>query len=79
MSGVYPMVTANQYQRDRARSSLDRVQGEAPATEAQIRAMAAKAFGQGVIMFLRADLQRLPDWSRAVIEGEAKRLYGSGK
>lgn len=76
MSGVYPMVSSDQYQRDRVRSSLDRVQGEAPATEAQIRAMAAKALKLGVIMFLRADLKRIPDWQRAIIESEAKRLYG---
>lgn len=76
MSAIYPMVTADQYQRDRVRSSLDGVQGREFASEAQIRAMATKALGQGVIMFLRADLQRLPWASREIIETEARKLYG---
>lgn len=60
----------------RPHTSLDHVQGEAPATEAQIRVMAAKAREAGVIMFLREDLKRLPWSSREIIEAEAARLYG---
>ena len=60
----------------RLRTSLDRVLGEAPATESEIRALAAEALKIGVIVFLRSDLQRLPWHSQEVIEAEAKRLYG---
>lgn len=38
--------------------------------------MAAKALQRGVILFLRTDLAKLPDWSRTIIESEARRLYG---
>lgn len=58
------------------RSSLDRIKRNAPATDEEIRAMAAKALEQGVILFLRADLQRMPWASRQIIETEASRLYG---
>jgi hypothetical protein len=60
----------------RIRSSLDRVTGKAPASEAEIRAMAAKAGELGVRMFLLPDLQRLPEISRKLIETEWQRLYG---
>lgn len=60
----------------RIRTSLDRVVGKAPATEAQIRALAADALRLGVIVFLRTDLDRLPWHSQQIIEAEAKRLYG---
>lgn len=66
------------YREHRPRSSLDGVQGKAPASEAKIRAMAAEALKSGVIMFLRADLERLPWAAREIIEGEARRLYGNG-
>lgn len=61
----------------RPRSSLDRVLPKARTDEATIRAMAAKALQQGVILFLRADLARIPWTSREIIEAEARRLYGN--
>lgn len=60
----------------RPRSSYDRVTGRSPTDEATIRAMAAKALQQGVILFLRKDLAQLPWASREIIEAEARRLYG---
>jgi hypothetical protein len=60
----------------RPRTSLDHVQGRSPASDATIRAMAAEALKAGVILFLRADLERLPWSSREIIEAEARRLYG---
>lgn len=60
----------------RIRGSLERHVGEAPADDADLRAMAAKAWERGVILFLRADLQGLPWASREIIEAEAARLYG---
>ncbi len=58
------------------RTSLDRVTGSSPLSEAELRALAAKALDRGVIVFMPADLQRLPWQSREIIETEAARLYG---
>lgn len=60
----------------RLRTSLDRVHGKTFASAEEIRAMAAEALKAGVILFLRADLERLPWTSREIIEAEARRLYG---
>lgn len=60
----------------RPRTSLDRVQGRATASEPEIRAMAAEALKAGIILFLRVDLERLPWHAREIIETEARRLYG---
>lgn len=64
------------YREHRPRSSLDRVTGRSPTSEASIRAMAAAALKAGVVVFLRSDLERLPWASREIIETEARKLYG---
>lgn len=65
------------YREHRIPTSLAKHVGQSPTSEGEIRAMAAAALNAGVIMFLRADLERLPWASREIIEAEAKRLYGS--
>lgn len=64
------------YREHRIPSPLGRAAGKTAATEAELRELAVKAHREGVIVFLKADLARLPDWSRVVIESEAARLYG---
>lgn len=64
------------YREHRPRTSLDHVQGRSPTSEAAIRAMASKALKDGVIVFLVADLAKLPWASREIIETEARKLYG---
>lgn len=61
------------------RTSLDRVAGKSPTSEAEIRAMAAKAREIGVLLFLRSDLARMPWRTREIIEAEHSRLYGKAQ
>lgn len=61
----------------RPRTSLDRVLGVAPTSDAEIRALAARAWlERGVVVLTAEDRQRMPEWTRLAIEGEAVRLYG---
>lgn len=73
---VVPTISRERYASDRMRTSLDHVIGKSPSSESDIRAMAVKAREQGVILFLRADLKKLPWAAREIIEAEAARLYG---
>lgn len=60
--------------------SLERHIGDAATSDAQIRALAARAWMQGrAITFLLADLDAMPAMARALIEGEARRIYGPRK
>ena len=63
----------------RPRSSLDRVLGRRATGEAEIRALAAKALREGVLLFLMTDLASLPWVERKIIEAAARRLYGDHK
>jgi hypothetical protein len=64
----------------RIRGSLERYVGDAAASDAQIRALAARVWMQGrAITFLLADLDAMPAMARALIEGEARRIYGPRK
>lgn len=64
----------------RIRGSLERHVGDAATSDAQIRALAARAWMQGrAITFLVADLEAMPAMVRALIEGEARRIYGPRK
>lgn len=62
------------YREHRIRTSLERHLGEAPTTEDELRALVRKARTAGVIVFLRTELDRLPDISRRLIETEHQRL-----
>jgi hypothetical protein len=62
----------------RIRGSLARYVGETATSDAQIRALAARAWLEGrAVTFLWADLAAMPAMVRALVEGEARRLYGS--
>jgi hypothetical protein len=64
----------------RIRGSLERHAGNPATSDAQIRALAARAWMQGrAITFLVADLDAMPAMARALIEGEARRIYGPRK
>jgi hypothetical protein len=63
----------------RPRTSLDRVLGRRATGEAELRALAAKALREGVVLFLTSDLAVLPWTERAIIEAAARRLYGERK
>lgn len=40
--------------------------------------MASDAWRKGnVVVFFKTDLQRMPDWARLIVEGEAARIYGA--
>lgn len=58
------------------RGSLARHVGEPVMGESKLRALAAKALQAGVLVFVRADLARLPWHEQRVIEQAARRLYG---
>lgn len=62
--------------RSDPQGSLARHVGATPLSEQELRALAARALRSGVIVFLKADLEKLPDMARLLIEGEARRLYG---
>jgi hypothetical protein len=61
------------------RTSLQRHLGTSATPPEVIEALVRKARQAGVIVFLRADLERLPWASRELIETEAKRLYGKAQ
>jgi len=60
----------------RIRGSLEPHVGEPVMGEAELRALAVKALQAGVLVFVRADLARLPWHEQRVIEQAARRLYG---
>lgn len=65
----------NHHHRDlRIRTSLQRYVGESKTSPEEVERLVRKARAAGVVVFLRADLDRLPDMARALIEGEHKRL-----
>jgi len=71
-------VTYREHIVGRPRTSLDRVLGEAATTDAELRAMARRAWiERGVVVFLPCDLERMPDFARLMVEGEMQRLHGA--
>lgn len=61
----------------RIRTSLERHVGEAATSEGDLLRKAAAVFAQGRgIYFTPAQLNAMPEYSRRLIEAEAKRLYG---
>jgi hypothetical protein len=58
----------------RIRGSLERVVGEAATLPADLHRLVDRARRAGVTVFLREDLERLPDLSRALIESEHRRI-----
>ena len=61
--------------RSDPQGSLARHGGGAPLTDGELRALVARAHRLGVIVFLKADLERMPALQRTVIEGAARQLY----
>ncbi|KAF0102221.1 MAG: hypothetical protein FD144_2656 [Rhodospirillaceae bacterium] len=55
-------------------TSLERHMPRRPVSEGALRKLVAEAREAGVVVFLEADLARLPDISRRLIETEHKRL-----
>lgn len=62
------------YREHRIPTSLQRHVGESATPPEVIEALVRKARAAGVIVFLKTELERLPDMSRALIESEHKRL-----
>lgn len=62
------------YREHRIRGSLERTVGEDTATPDELRWLVRRARLAGVVVFLRDDLERLPEISRRLIETEHRRL-----
>jgi hypothetical protein len=60
--------------RSAMRTSLDRVQGETPTPPEVIATLVRKARAEGVIVFLKDELERMPWQVQAIIEGEHRRI-----
>lgn len=58
-----------------ARSAECRLAGESTMPPEVIKALVRKARRAGVIVFLKSELAQLPTMTRAVIEGEHRRLF----
>lgn len=63
------------YREHRIPTSLQRHVGMSSLTDVELRAMAERAWRERGVVVLFPD-QNLPPMSRALIESEAKRLYG---
>lgn len=68
----------DRYREHRIRTSLQRHVGESSTSPEVIAALVRKARAAGVVVFLRDELERLPDMARALIESEHKRLCNNG-
>jgi hypothetical protein len=71
-------VSRSNYREHRIKTSLQRHLGESATPPEAIDALVRKARQAGVVVFLQADLERLPHMSRALIESEHKRLCERG-
>lgn len=60
--------------RSDVRTSLGRFAGQPTASLDELRRLVERARRDGVIVFLKSDLDALPDISRRLIESEHKRL-----
>lgn len=63
----------------RIRGSLEVHLGRSATDPAVIDALVRKARAAGVVVFLKGELERMPDMARAVIEGEHKRICQRGR
>jgi hypothetical protein len=59
-----------------ARSAECSTAGRSPTEPREIQHLVRKARAEGVIVFLKAELERMPWQSREIIEAEARRLTG---
>lgn len=65
----------NHHHRDlRIRTSLQRHVGESATEPGDIAALVRKVREAGVVVFLRDELERMPDMALALIEGEHARI-----
>lgn len=64
----------HRYTEHRIPTSLERHLPRQPVSEGALRKLVAEAREAGVVVFLEADLARLPDISRRLIETEHRRL-----
>lgn len=64
----------HRYAEHRIPTSLERHMPRQPVSEGALRKLVAEARQAGVVVFLEADLARLPDISRRLIETEHRRL-----
>ncbi len=63
----------------RIRGSLERTVAEAAAAPAELQRLVERARKVGVIVFLKDELERIPDVARLLIEGEHKRICEQGR
>lgn len=68
------MSNREQYREHRIPTSLQRHVGTSATEPHVIEALVRKARQAGVIVFLKSELDKLPDISRALIETEHKRI-----
>lgn len=68
--------TAHAPRRSDIRGSLERHVGTTATTEAEIDAMARRAYRDGIIVFTRRMLERMKPYERAVLEGLARNFLG---
>lgn len=66
---------SDRYREHRVRTSLQGHLGVSPTSPEVIDALVRKARAAGVIVFLRAELERMPEVARLLIEGEHKRIW----
>jgi len=57
-----------------ARSAECSTAGRSPTEPAEIERLVRKARAAGVVVFLRGELERMPDMARMLIEGEHRRI-----
>ncbi len=60
--------------RSDPQGSLSRHVGRSPSPPDVIERLVREARAAGVIVFLRSELERMPDMARAMIESEHKRI-----
>lgn len=58
----------------RIRGSLEHAVSEVQTSPAELQRLVDRARRAGVVVFLKPDLDRMPDISRALIETEHKRI-----
>lgn len=66
------------YREHRIRTSLQPHLGQSPTEPEVIQFLVRQARAAGVVVFLKAELERMPDMARALIEGEHKRICERG-
>lgn len=67
-------MSRSNYREHRIPTSLSKHVGDSPTDPAVLEHLVRRARALGVVVFLKSELDRLPDMSRALIESEHKRL-----